>query len=97
MGNLLWGSLLEICEVISLPSLDNFSLAVAVAVSTLHWHRWKDLDCWFHWFHCHLYRVGRRALIVQGESWLMEILTDWGTQGRGLLEEKDPKESVSTY
>lgn len=57
----------------------------------------EGLDYWFHWFHCHQYRGGRKARIVQGKSWLMEIWTDEGTQGRGLLEEEDPKEGVSTY
>lgn len=56
----------------------------------------EGLDYWFHWVHCHQYRAGRKALIVQGKSWLMEIWTDGGTQGRGLLEE-DPQEGVSTY
>lgn len=37
------------------------------------------------------------ALIVQGKSWLMETLTDWGTQGRGLLEEEDPEEDITNY
>lgn len=45
----------------------------------------EGLDYWFHWVHCHQYRAGRK------------VWTDGGTQGRGLLEEEDPQEGVSTY
>lgn len=80
----------------SSPSLPWIPLQCGVAVSTLHRHRWKDSTTGFTGSIAISTEGGRKVRIVQGKSWLMEIWTDGGTQGRGLLEEEDPK-GVSTY